>query len=256
MKEQNHISNGDLELYLLDVLSDKERLEVEHSLHTKEIKEESNTVEETLELLAKKDSRKPSAKLRSRVLSDISQVRHTTESTNTRYLMAASISLAIVASAVAFMFWNNWQSAENQLQLALQENTYMADQATFTNQKIEQLLGANEILSNPDFKQIRLKGLEGYSDYLTSVYWNNQTKETFLKINNLGKLNSDQQYQLWSIQDGKPVDSGIFDMSDVQQLIKMKSNEFPQAFAITIEPRGGSKSPTLENMVVIGNVEV
>ena len=35
----------------------------------------------------------------------------------------------------------------------------------------------------------------------------------------------------------------------------MKNIESPQAFAITVEPKGGSESPTLEQMVVAANVE-
>jgi anti-sigma-K factor RskA len=68
------------------------------------------------------------------------------------------------------------------------------------------------------------------------------------------QLAQENQYQLWAIIDGKPVDAGVFD-GNLAGLVKMK--EIPsgaKTFAVTIEPRGGNASPTLEKMQVVGNV--
>ena len=45
----------------------------------------------------------------------------------------------------------------------------------------------------------------------------------------------------------------VFD-TDINALNYYNEVSKPQAFAITIEPRGGSVSPTMEKMVVVGNV--
>ena len=55
------------------------------------------------------------------------------------------------------------------------------------------------------------------------------------------------------MDDGKPVDMGVFDF-DVKGLLKMKSVANAATFAVTIEPKGGSVNPTLEAMQVAGNV--
>jgi anti-sigma-K factor RskA len=63
------------------------------------------------------------------------------------------------------------------------------------------------------------------------------------------------QYQLWALVDGKPVDLGVFDSTDKTIGLKdMKSIGNAQTFAVTLEPRGGSVSPTLEKLMVIGNI--
>ncbi len=255
MKEPRHISDGDLELLMLDVLSRREREELYDSLNDQEVKQVKDEIEDTLEALAFHESRKPSKDVREKVLSDI--ISNSQEkASGHKFLMAASVSLTLVASTIAYFFYQSWQSAENQLEIALQENTYMADEARFTNQQIEVLQEGLAVLADPSYLEIPMKGLENYPGYFTSVYWNQETKDTYLHVKTLGQLNEDQQYQLWSIQEGKPVDSGVFEIEDNIALIKMKKNEAPQAFAITIEPQGGSESPTLENMVVIGNVSV
>ena len=67
-------------------------------------------------------------------------------------------------------------------------------------------------------------------------------------------LAQENQYQLWAIIDGKPVDAGVFD-NNFKGLLKMKDVGTGAAtFAVTIEPRGGRQTPTLETMQVAGNV--
>jgi anti-sigma-K factor RskA len=86
------------------------------------------------------------------------------------------------------------------------------------------------------------------------VYWNESTEEVYLSIQNMRTLAQENQYQLWAIIDGKPVDAGVFD-TNLAGLLKMKAiGNGAAAFAVTVEPRGGKASPTLETMQVVGNV--
>jgi anti-sigma-K factor RskA len=48
---------------------------------------------------------------------------------------------------------------------------------------------------------------------------------------------------------------GVFDVAgDMTSLLKMKTTGKASAFAVTLEPRGGSKNPTMEQMYVIGQI--
>ncbi len=64
----------------------------------------------------------------------------------------------------------------------------------------------------------------------------------------------DKQYQLWAIVNGKPVDAGTFDMGEGVSFVKLKTIPKAEAFAITLEKRGGSETPTMNAMFVMGNV--
>ncbi|MBN9338222.1 MAG: anti-sigma factor, partial [Chryseobacterium sp.] len=61
------------------------------------------------------------------------------------------------------------------------------------------------------------------------------------------------EYQLWAISDGKPVSAGMYS-EDKDSKIVLSNIPNAQAFAITLEKRGGSPVPTMENMFVIGNI--
>lgn len=66
------------------------------------------------------------------------------------------------------------------------------------------------------------------------------------------------QYQLWALVNGKPVDLGVFDVKadTAGILVNMKEIANAQTFAVTIEKRGGSPSPTMDQMIVAGNVTI
>jgi anti-sigma-K factor RskA len=88
----------------------------------------------------------------------------------------------------------------------------------------------------------------------TTVYWDTRTKDVYLAINNLPKPEENQQYQLWAMVDGKPVDAGIIEMKDGSGMIKMKNIPTAEAFAITLEKKGGSSAPSLDKLYVMGRV--
>ena len=61
-----------------------------------------------------------------------------------------------------------------------------------------------------------------------------------------------KQYQLWALVDGAPVDAGVFEIDAGTPMIKMKNIPRAQAFAVTLEPSGGSLKPTMDQMYVLG----
>ena len=89
---------------------------------------------------------------------------------------------------------------------------------------------------------------------MATVYWNTESRDVYLLINELPKPLSDKQYQLWAIVDGKPVDAGTFDMAEGISFVKLKTIPKAEAFAITLEKRGGSETPTMDAMYVMGRV--
>ena len=54
--------------------------------------------------------------------------------------------------------------------------------------------------------------------------------------------------------DGKPVDAGVFDLNAGPGMFKMKNIPRAQAFAITLEKKGGSPTPSLDKLYVLGKV--
>jgi len=106
------------------------------------------------------------------------------------------------------------------------------------------------ILRDKDYQQIRLLPLPGKPQATANVYWNQKTSTVYLLDISLPVPPEQKQYQLWAIVDGKPVSAGLLNNSHTAE--KMAGFAKAQAFAITLEKAGGSETPTLDQMYVMG----
>ena len=110
-------------------------------------------------------------------------------------------------------------------------------------------------LKNPDLKQVVMAGESlKKPGAMATIYWDKNTKDVYLMVNNLPKPAPEKQYQLWAIVNGKPVDAGMIQESDVTGLLKMHNIPSAEAFAITLEKKGGSPAPDMNAMYVVGKV--
>jgi anti-sigma-K factor RskA len=89
--------------------------------------------------------------------------------------------------------------------------------------------------------------------FMTTLFWEKSTKDVYILTNKLPPPSPGKQYQLWALVDGKPVDAGMLDLN-CQGACKMKNIQKAQAFAITLEKKGGNPTPTMEQMFVMGKV--
>ncbi|HYK45027.1 MAG TPA: anti-sigma factor, partial [Parafilimonas sp.] len=169
-----------------------------------------------------------------------------------KYLAAASIILLLTSTALNFYFYSNFRNSSDKYQALLNErNTLQADNKVYESRlnNIEQSL---KLMEDPRMISIKMPGMPGKEQNLATVFWNTQTKEVYLYPNSMARTPPGKQYQLWAIVDGKPVNAGM--VGDCEGLCKMKVIDHAEAFAITLENAGGSNTPTVTAMYVMGKV--
>ena len=264
MNVEAYISSGILEAYALGELSDHERAEVEKNLaQHPALRLELARIEEAQQELFMKAAVSPRAVVKENLFAKIDALPKTEkvvklqpDSNNAfwKFAAAASITLAIISSFLAYTYWHNWKNTQENLATLIAQNERIAKDYNTVNQRLDTLEKDLNIINNPAFNRVVMKGTPNAPQALASVYWNESTQEVYLNIQNLKQLAQENQYQLWAIIDGKPVSAGVFD-SNFAGLRKMENIATGAAtFAVTIEPRGGKDSPTLETMQVAGNV--
>jgi anti-sigma-K factor RskA len=255
---EEYISSGILEAYALGELPAAEREAVEKNLaQYPELRKELALIEEVQEALLMKTAVRPRAAVKENLFSKIESKQETkVVSMQTgfwKYATAASVALALVTSYLAFNYYSKWQNSENSLSELMAQNQQMAHDYNTVNQRLDKMESDMHVIGSPDFNRVVMKGTPNAPDAMAYIYWNERSKEVYLSIQNMKQLSQDQQYQLWAIVDGKPVDAGVFDMNTAG-LLKMKEMTGAVTFAVTIEPRGGKPTPSLETMQVAGNV--
>jgi anti-sigma-K factor RskA len=264
MNIQEYIQSGVLEQYALGLLSTEEMHDVEEKacLHS-EIKVELQKVESSLEEFAKINSVNPRPEIKARIMSAIENVpvQKKKEMTGVQKenaiipeerpmrftgWMAIAASLILIIGVSSFYFYSNWKNSEKTIASQQQEL------ASIQNAD-KQMQDAVTAMSDPATSKIVMSGTANHPGMVATVYWNKSTQTIYLQVNNLPTMPHDWQYQLWAIGKNGPQDAGVFDPQT--GMIKMKNAGDAQAFAITLEKRGGSTAPTLSNMYVIGKVQ-
>lgn len=265
MNIEAYISSGILEAYALGELSEKERIEVENNLEQfPALRRELIQIEEAQEKFLMKAAVQPRASVKKELFDKlydqnpeakiVSMPAENKQVALWRFAAAASVTVALISSYLAYDYWNKWKNTENNLSELRAQNQQVAEDYNRVNHRLDQIENDLDILNNPEFNRVLMKGTANAPNAVASVYWNASTNEVYLSIKEMKMLAQENQYQLWAIIDGKPVDAGVFD-GNFSGLIKMKDiSSGASTFAVTIEPRGGNKSPSLETMQVVGNV--
>jgi len=265
---KEYISSGIIEAYVLGSASEQERREVEclSSIYP-ELRKELDALSISLEKYAEANAVAPPSHLRDKIFAEINSAEIKQEKSSgkvipmeiiqkpsrqlTYWLAAASIVLLIISSALFVQL----STKNSELVSAQQEKQKWEEALAKMSADSQKMQDQMAMLNNPDNRKIMMKGTENHPSMLASVLWNSKNHEVYLSVNNLPQPPSDKQYQLWAIVDGKPVDMGVFDISsDSTMYHKMRAAENAQAFAITLENKGGSPVPTMSAMYVVGQI--
>jgi anti-sigma-K factor RskA len=262
---QEYISSGILEAYVLGELPEHERTGVEKNLaRYPELRKELASIEEAQENLLLQTALSPRAEVKEKLFKKIGDqktagkiipMESTSGSGFWKLAAAASISIALVASYLAYNYRAKWKTSESDLTNLIAQNQRIAQDYNQVNERLNKMETDLRVMDDPNFKRVVMTGTPNSPQSLASVYWNENSKEVYLSIQNMKELARENQYQLWAIIDGKPVDAGVFD-GNVAGLLKMKDiGTGAVTFAVTIESRGGKPSPSLQTMQVAGNVD-
>ena len=262
MNVEAYIASGILEAYVQGQLSPEERAEVESNLvRHPELRKELALLEDAQEALLKRMAVHPRAALKKSLMDRISSSSYPApvagleaQGASWKWIAAAAIALALVATYFAFDFRSKWKESQQALSNIVAQNQQVAQDYSTVSDRLERLETDVNIMADPTFKRVVLKGTDRAPSAVASVYWNQATKEVYLSIKELQELSAEKQYQLWAIIDGKPVDAGVFDLTKGRLLRMRNISPGAKTFAITIEPKGGKLAPTLETMQVAGDV--
>ena len=172
------------------------------------------------------------------------------------WAIAASVALLLSLIGNALLY-SSWQKTSNDLTVALNEQTRFAATTQVMERRLTSTQEQLHVLRSPDeYKMVALAGTPTHPTAHARVLFNKVSHRVYLDVAQLPPLPPGKQYQLWALDKGKPVDAGVLTAATTAGtgLQQMKDVASAQAFAMTVEPAGGSAGPTLDTMTVIGNI--
>jgi anti-sigma-K factor RskA len=116
------------------------------------------------------------------------------------------------------------------------------------------IVALTPIVQKPFIKWSTMVEPANSSHCMAHIFWDSLSTNTFLLIGNIPQSVSDKQFQLWALMDNQPINLGVFDSKKEGQLIQMANVHKAKVFAITMEQKGGSLTPTMEALYAIGKL--
>jgi anti-sigma-K factor RskA len=257
---QEYILSGVVESYVLGLSNAEERAEFERmcAAHS-EVRVARDAFEQLLEKQLLSQAIAPPGNLKSKIIADIEiendkrqgkKVVSMKQSVSgqsgwLRYVAAASVILLVGSTILNFYFFTQYKTYISKYTELIASQNQLATEKQNLQTKVQDYESMLDMIRDTALAIVKMPATPGgpVVGGQTTIYWNTNSKDVYLVVNNLPKPAADKQYQLWAIVDGKPVDAGVFDINN--GLMKMKNIPQAQAFAITLEPKGGSATPTM-----------
>ncbi|HWD88972.1 MAG TPA: anti-sigma factor [Mucilaginibacter sp.] len=266
-----YIESGILELYVLGDVSREEKLDVE-AMAAKHpaVKAELDAIEKSLRLYAETNAVEPAEDLRNKVLNSlvtnlgddrifdkkteekpgvkVIPIQSDRRATIYKYAFAACFVLLVVSVVALINAYRQIDQSNNQIAALQSQNNRFASTVSLKDHELG-------VFRDSTFKMVKLKGMKKSPSSSLMVAFSPSEKKVMIDMGdaNMPANDKDHQYQLWALVKGKPVDLGVFDADTTSKEMKeMKPIEYADAFAVTLEKRGGSPTPHLDDVMVMG----
>ncbi|MEZ4859394.1 MAG: anti-sigma factor [Flavobacteriaceae bacterium] len=255
------IASGTLELYVTGALSQREAMEVEDVLNDyPEVKNEVEKIETALINLAHGEEYTIPAKVWEGVLNSIKGVRKlNSHKKSNHWSTIAGWAAAIVFLMGIFWMMNETNSLENKVLVTTTENAVLKGKLTSAEEALTTSQDLLDIIRSKEYREISLPGNQAVSpESYAKVYYNDNEKIAYIDARGLPAPPAGKVYQVWSlIMDPlTPRSIGLLDHYEATttKVFKLENIPDPEAFGITLEPEGGSESPTLAQLYTLGMV--
>ncbi|MDH7447115.1 anti-sigma factor [Aquimarina sp. 2201CG14-23] len=264
MNIEQYISSGILELYVYGALSEKENAEVYKALKKHpEIEEEVKEIEKSLMQLSAATAPYNPESVFNRIKeklsftdNEIDVIPITRARTNwTTYIgWAASIALLIGL----FLQFNKNRELRKQVVDAQIEQTLLEGKINVAEEDLSKAKTLLSVLRDKDIIQIPLQAQKVAPNAYAAVYWDKEKQTAYIDVEGLPNPPKGKVYQVWSLKLDPltPTSLGILDTftEDENKIFTLTNTNESEAFGITLEPEGGSESPTMEQLYTLGVV--
>lgn len=262
METKEYIESGILELYVYGLLNESENDEVtamafKHS----EVKEEIVYIEKAIINLSSSFSpfisHSQFEKIKAQLELKHSKVITMKSGSNwTAYMgWAASVLLLI---GIGYQY-SKLNETNNQVATIEKEKSKLQETVVGLETKNKETQTVLGMIRDETNTVITLAGQAAAPTAKAKIYWNKQSEVVYVDASGLPEPPEGKEYQIWSLKlqpQLTPTSIGLlsnFQAND-SKIFAVDKTSGAEAFGITLEPVGGSASPTMEQLYTLGKV--
>ncbi|PIF34787.1 anti-sigma-K factor rskA [Flavobacterium sp. 9] len=262
MEAQEYIESGTLELYVFGLLTEVENLEIaEMAKKHPEMDQEIIAIEKAIVALSSSFSPFHSVanfeKIKARLELKHGKVVDMKPASNwSQYVGWAAAVLLLLG--LGYQTLELTKTKEAIATVGTEKSKIEKDYA-FLDQQNKQTEKSLTIVRDIKNTGVTLGGQAVSPTSFAKVYWNKDTKTTYIDAAGLPKPPKGMVYQVWALKLSPvltPTSIGLLDNFDAnsQKIFAVDQTQSAEAFGITLEPAGGSLTPTMTQLYTLGKV--
>lgn len=262
MEAQEYIESGTLELYVFGLLTEAENLEIaEMAKKHPEMDQEIIAIEKAIVALSSSFSPFHSVanfeKIKERLKLKHGKVVDLKPTSNwTQYVGWAAAVLLLLG--LGYQTLELTKTKEAITTVGTEKSKIEKDYA-FLDQQNKQTEKSLTIVRDIKNTGVTLGGQAVSPNSFAKVYWNKDTKTTYIDAAGLPKPPKGMVYQVWALKLSPvltPTSIGLLDNfeGNSQKIFAVDQTQSAEAFGITLEPAGGSLTPTMTQLYTLGKV--
>lgn len=263
MDVKEYIASGILELYVAGALSPEENLEVQHyAIEYPEIRKEIEAIERAiLELTEAASPKMPQdgfAKIKAEINDVIPFTPESSSSKGTAWSSYLGWAASVLLAVGLFWMYTENSKLKSDIELTNQEKESLEDILSDTQEEITTKETLLQEIRDRNVDVVALGGQTVSPDSYAKAYWNKEENKVIIDAQGLPEPPDGFTYQVWSLKLDPltPTSLGLladFASQDTKLFTLENANE-SEAFGITLEPEGGSETPTMEQLYTLGAV--
>jgi anti-sigma-K factor RskA len=262
MDTQEYIESGNLELYVYGILNESDTKEISELAKTNsEIKNEIIAIEKAIVNLSSSFSPQVSAEVFEKIRAKL-ELKHTKviemkpKSNVSQYLgWAASFALLLGAGYL----YTQLNESTASIKTIETEKSVVEKQVLDLELKNKETATALSVIRDTKNTVITLGGQAIAPESFAKIYWNQEAQTVYVDASGLPEPPEGKVYQIWSLKLKPaltPTSIGLLEnfKENGQKIFAVSGTIGAEAFGITLEPAGGSATPTMEQLYTLGKV--
>ncbi len=262
MENKEYIESGILELYVYGLLNESENDEVTAmAFKHNEIKEEIISIEKAIINLSSSFSpfisNSQFEKIKSLLVLKHSKVIEMKPRSNWTTYMGWAASIALLVG-IGYQY-SKLNETNNQVVTVEKEKSKLQETVVGLELRNKETQTVLAIVRDETNTVVTLGGQAVAPTAKAKIYWNKQTQVVYVDASGLPEPPEGKEYQIWSLKLAPqltPTSIGMLTnfKNNNSKMFAVDKTSGAEAFGITLEPTGGSKSPTMEQLYTLGKV--
>ncbi|HLF51853.1 anti-sigma factor [Flavobacterium sp.] len=261
METNTYIESGILELYVYGLLNETENKEVNQmAKNNKEINDEIIAIEKAIINLSTSFSPFLSADNFEKIKSKL-EIKHGKVidiKPKNNWLTYTGWAAAILLLAGVGYQYNQMNETNTQIVTISGEKSKLQEAVVNLELKNKQSESTLAVIRDNKNTVVNLAGQTVDPNASAKVYWNKETQVVYIDAAGLPEPPEGMVYQVWALKLNPltPTSIGLLEnfTADAQKVFEVSKTGDAEAFGITLEPTGGSLTPTMGQLYTLGKV--